>query len=407
MERTPSFLKWLASSLAGIALFTGLFLLKGNGRALPVLPQESPTASATPTQVEPARDLHTLMVTVARDDQRIASSILIVANPKVSKVRLYVIEPRVVIDTGASSLTNVATAGFESSSSNVQKAVSNALGVRIDGSLILQRLALAGLIDSVRGVDIVNPSAIRVHIQEQRDLVIPPGKVHLDGTRAAAYALARIPHEPMAVRTARLDTILRATVLKLPSDPERMKQTLSALGSLSRTTVPTGDVANFLVKVKSRRIWKAAKSINFVTVPSRLVAQHSAGWQRFALQNVVQQVGSFTKTVFVATDPSAIRVAVVSHYPTDRLSVRKDFRDTAYVFVDGGDSGLPRVTQVRILGSVSGKAVDKLRKALGLKRLDVTRIDPAQVGQSALHPIADMTVTLGVDYRALHIKGKA
>jgi len=407
VERTPSFLKWLASSLAGIALFTGLFLLKGNGRALPVLPQASPTASSSPTQVEPARDLHTLLVTVTRDDQHIASSLLIVATSNVSKVRLFVIEPRIVIDTGASSLTNLATAGFETSSSNVQRALTNALGVRIDGSLVLQRLALAGLIDSVRGVDIENPSSIRVPIQQRRDLVIPPGKVHLDGSRAAAYALVRIPHESMVVRTARLDMVLRAAVLKLPNDFERMKQTLSALGSLSRTTVPTGDVANFLLKVKRERVWKAAKSINFVTVPSRLVPHHSAGWQRFDLERVVQQVSTFTKTVFVAANPSSVRVAVVSHYPSDRLLVRKDFRDTSYVFVDGGESALPKVTHVRILGTVSAQVLDNLVATLGLKHVDVTRSDLAKVRKSSLHPIADLTVTLGVDYRALHIKGKA
>ena len=409
MERTPSFLKWLASALAGIALFTGLFLLKGNGRATPLPPEITASASPTATNATTERDLHNLLVTVTRDDQRISGGFLIVANKNVTKIHIFNIVPRVVVDTQGDLPIDLATAGFESGSSRVQQALQDASGVKIDGSLVLQRLALAGLVDSVRGIDIVNPSPVRVRIQEHRALTIPAGKVHLDGSRAAAYALARVAKEEPSAQTRRIDIVLRETLAHLPYAEKRMKETLSSLGSLSRTTIPTGDVANYLVSLERKHLWQDAQSTPFATVPSALGGRTKTSWQRFDLAQVMQQVGDFTPSAFVPFTKTSIRVAVSSKSAQDRLSARRDFRNTPFVFVDNGHQSSPKVTQVRVLSAVTPKTIVGLRKALGLKKVEVSyqakSSSTAARTSGALisgHRIADITVTLGVDYRALH-----
>ena len=409
MHRIPSFLKWLASGLAGIALFTGIFLLKGNGRALPLPPEVTASASPSVTPATTQVDLHNLLVTVARDDQRIAGSLLVVTDKNITKMRIFTISPRVVVDAQGSEPTDLATAGFENASTRVEQALEDASGVRIDGSLVLQRLALAGLVDSVRGIDIANPKAIRVRAQENRVFRIPAGRVHLDGSRAAAYALAKVAKEPRNAQSARISAVLQATLVKLPTSEQRMEETLSSLGSLSRTTVPTGDVARYLVRLNLKNAWLNAKSTPFATEPSDLGGKTKSSWERFDLHEVARQVGNFTPAAFTEYSKTSIRVAVSSKFAADRLGARRDFRNTPFVFVDGGKRILPKVTRVRVMSEVAPKAIVSLRKALGLKKIDVVyqAIGSATAKQSSAapssgHRVADITVTLGVDYRALH-----
>jgi len=408
VDRTPSFLKWLASSLVGIALFTGLFLLKGNGNLSPLTPEVTSSASPATTKASNKVDLHNLLIIVARDDKRIAGSFLIVTDRHITKIRIFSITPRVVIDTQGSVPTDLVAAGFNNSSSVIQQALEDASGVRIDGSLVLQRLALAGLVDSVHGIDLINPHTIRVRPQEHKVVIIPAGKVHLDGSRAAAYALVRLVKEPRSAQAMRIDSVLQATLSKLPNGEERMKETLSSLGSLSRTTVPTGDVARYLVRLNHKQVWRVAKSTPLATVPSLLGGKSKGTWERFDLQQVNKQVGNFTTSAFTEFSKTNIRIAVSSKFAADRLAARRNFRNTPFVFVDGGQQILPKVTRVKVWSGVAPKTIVSLRKALGLKKMHIVYVAVGaatdaheSAGRSAGHSIADITVTLGVDYRDL------
>jgi len=408
VDRTPSFLKWLASSLVGIALFTGLFLLKGNGRATPLPPEITASASPSASQEPATVDLHNLLITVARDDQRIAGSVLVLADENIAKVRMFTVSPRVVIDTQGSALTDLATAGFQNTSSRVQKGLEDASGVRIDGSLVLQRLALAGLVDSVHGIDIVNPSEIRVRAQKHRVFTIAAGAVHLDGIHAAAYALVKVAKEPRTAQPLRINRVLQATFAKLPRSEQRMKETLSSLGSLSRTTLPTGDVARYLVRLNQCHAWNHAQSTPLATVQSALGGKTKTAWERFDLQRVNRQVEDFTESAFTSYSKSNIRVAVSGNHASDRLAARRDLRDTPFVFVDGGEQTPPKITRAVILANVAPRTVVALRQALGLGKAHFVYLSPdsatASQGSGSLatgHRVADITVTLGVDYRAL------
>jgi hypothetical protein len=188
-----------------------------------------------------------------------------------------------------------------------------------------------------------------------------------------------------------------------------MKEVLSSLGSLSRTTVPTVDVANYLVQLNRKKVWTSTKSTTLATLASALGGKTKIFWERFDLNQVVHQVGSFTPTAYRSYSKSSIRVAVSSHNVSDRLAARDDFRNTPFVFVDNGGQIVPKITRVRVLYRMPALTIVNLRKTLGLKKLDVLQLGPAVndgiQGSGAKqngHRVADITVTLGVDYRALH-----
>ena len=78
MNRIPSFLKWLISSILAVALLTGIFFLRGDGQAAPLpaeltaSPTASPSASAT---ADPATDINNLMIALIDSEQKIAPSL--------------------------------------------------------------------------------------------------------------------------------------------------------------------------------------------------------------------------------------------------------------------------------------------------------------------------------------------
>ena len=110
--------------------------------------------------------------------------------------------------------------------------VSALLGVRIDASLVIDRLALAALIDAAGGA----PLQVRERIVERSSdgtelLAIAPGARVLDGRSAAAYATVAQPGESITEADRRLVEVLGRVLTGLPDDEEELRQVLLSLGT--------------------------------------------------------------------------------------------------------------------------------------------------------------------------------
>lgn len=415
MTRVPSLLKWLSSALAGLALFTGLFMLRGNGQAVPLPPYV--TASAMPTQSDDDVEIRTLLISVTNDVQRILGSFLVVSDPAVESVRIFTIDPRVLIDPGGDDLLDLREAGFQYSAGSVQQSLQIALGVRIDATLVLQRLALAGLVDAVGGIDITNPNAIRIPVQGDQTKVIDAGQVHLNGVLSGGYIVAREQNEQVHDRQSRISAVLMAALAKLPTDEIRMQETLSALGSLSRTTVPTNQVADFLVLLGQHDIWTTEQAEPLATATSYLhpagsTANRNQEWQRFALPKAMRQMRAYAQTLQGKEVDSKIRVMVSSHSTIDRLQARRELRNSQFAFVDGGTVSLRQNSRFIIHSKrVTTKDITELQQKLQLKNPKVIRQQVSDL--SAQNPkqrqlqVADVTIQIGIDYRAKHNSEKS
>lgn len=268
MNRIPSFLKWLISSILAVALLTGVFFLRGDGQAAP-LPAEittSPTASPTSSATaEPATDINNLMIALINSEQKIVSITVLRQSTDGTKLAIVNIDPATLIVPPGQGFVPISDAGLQGSFDGVDQAISGALGIPIDGSIYLQRLALAGLVDGVGGVTINSENLYRVSESGEAAEYVRSGSSILAGGPAAGYAMLKSKFETTDQFMSRTNQVLRAVFENQQGDQERVDEVLSALGSLAKSNVPTQSIARLIVELRTSNLWSSA---NISRVPS-------------------------------------------------------------------------------------------------------------------------------------------
>ncbi len=257
MNRIPSFLKWLISSILAIAVLTGVFVLRGDGQAAP-LPAEI-TASPSPSSTaEPATDINNLMIALIDSNQKIVSVTVLKQSSDGTKFAIVNIDPATLIVPPGQGFVSISDAGLQGSFTGVDKSISGALGIPIDGSIYLRRLALAGLVDDVGGVTIDSKNLYRVSEAGQPAQYVRLGSAVLDGGAAAGYAMVKSKFETTDEFMNRTNQVLRAVFENQTGDQARIDEVLSALGSLAQSNVPTQSIARLLVELRTANLWPNA-----------------------------------------------------------------------------------------------------------------------------------------------------
>jgi hypothetical protein len=238
--------RWFWVALVGVGALIVLVLVvtAGGGTDRP-----TPGQSATPSM---SAEQQTLLVQVRNDDDLGADNVIVGVDGGLPTTQVLVPSRLVVDPPGSAPQTLARTAsGLDRTAS--QDSLRDLLALRIDGTLSLARLALAGMVDFVGGIMVDVDTTITTVDEStgQKVVVVPAGSQHLDGTQAAAYALAWLPDEPETARLQRWSQVLTATVSELPDDPLRIEQMLTSLGGSARTTVSTSLVGAFLLRMRA------------------------------------------------------------------------------------------------------------------------------------------------------------
>ena len=256
MNRIPPFLKWLTSALVAIGLLTGILFLKGEGQPTPL--PEQVTATPTPGTELPIAEVNNLLIALIDSSQHIVSATILQKALDDSSLHVVNVDPDTEISVAGQAPVKLADAGLGGSFDGVDEAISVAIGTPVDGSVYLQRLALAGLVDSVGGISVTSDGIYRVSVPEELDAYVYKGTANLDGKQAAGYAMVRGRTETAESFTSRTNQVLRATFEKMPSDQQRVEEVLSALGSLARSNVPTASIAKLVVSLRDNNLWPIA-----------------------------------------------------------------------------------------------------------------------------------------------------
>ena len=110
------------------------------------------------------------------------------------------------------------------------KALTDLLGVHVDGGWVLTQAGLAALVDKVGGV----PAEVDVDVVTKAadgtdTVVVRAGSQHLDGAAAAAYATYAAPEEPEQARLARFYDVLDGVLRGLPDQTREIEGTVTSL----------------------------------------------------------------------------------------------------------------------------------------------------------------------------------
>ena len=385
MNRVHPLVRWLAGSTVAVALLTLAFVVKGNGQPVP-LPSTvtaSPSSSAVP--VKPSTDR--LFIQLSDQRNRVEANVLVVRTA--SGLQVVTLNSKVAFDFGQVGIQTIESAGQITSMATMAQVIQDGTGLTIGPVLQMQRLALAGLIDAVGGVQVNSASLIDVAADPTNPEWVAAGVNQLQGGVAADYALYQGKRETAVAKSSRTVEVLKAALAKLPRDLVRCSDLLSALGGTARTSVPTDDVAAFLTDLNAHAMWPKTTHVDIPTRRSDLQRQASSTWLRVDPADATK--------IAIATAPSKpakksdSRIVVVAGGDaTTRLRIRDKLRAKGYTFVDGGFAKVASVTTITLDSTLTTFSTRTFAIAVGADTLTVKVLQNADI-------YGDVRISVGAD----------
>ena len=349
--------------LVVIVIVMAAVLIRGAASQTPATPNPSPTALA---------ERPTLLVQLRDDSLRTVDNVVMGLHPTATgegAVAMY-LPADLVVDLREGLDEQTADLGVRPIS-DAGPLVSAQTGVRVDDAFVMDRLAFAGMVDAVGGVELALDQPL---VTEDRfgniTGIIPVGTRTLDGPQAAVYALYLGPTEPQTARQERFARVWLGVLAKLPENPEKVRAILGNLGALARSTDATALLADYLTATGQTVREGRVRSANLATRPGA-TGPLPIQWTDPA--PVAVQAAELFPGALVGDDPNATRVRVfrgISGIPPVETYMA-ELRSAGLIPVWAGSG-----TQVPVSAVTAATAAD-LAAAQRVARLSGT--DPAGV----------------------------
>ncbi len=381
MNRIPPFIKWLVGTLLALALLTGTFFVKG---------QQDLEVAGNQNSVDAAQ-IETLLIQFAGTDESTGGLAILIKEPNES-LQVFNISPRVAMSFNQAGIMTLAAAGTQLQPGDVAQGVSIATGIRIDGILTLQRLAVAGLVDSLGGIYVDAQSGLLVSSGDDPAMYVSPGRQLVDGQHAAGYAMVKQFTESESNQVARMNEVLASIFSGIPEDSGKLDETFAALGSLARSNISISEIANFFTAINELSLWQTAEFKSVAVDTSELELMPDSNWLRIRQPETWNLVSKFSPSAKLTFSPSVMRVEVTSEEATDRSVIAGDLAQIGLGFIDGGFSQTPEQTLLILSPKVDIDAVIDLRSKLGLPNAQIE-------WDFELGEYSDLQLIIGADYR--------
>ena len=358
-----------------------------------------PTTPAQPTPAPTAfAEQQTLLIQVRNDADLGADNMVAAVGGSLPAAQLLV-PSRLIVDVPGAGQQTLGQSARLLDRSASQDALSDLLALRIDGTLSLARLALAGMVDYVGGITVDVDRAIPVtdEVTGTETVAVPAGTQTLDGNQAATYALAWLPEEPEASRMARYSQVMTATISSLPDDALRIQEMLTSLGGSARTTTTTPAVAEFLLQMRTS-ILAGGQQVR-VLPTNDIEAGEALAVVRVDLRAADAVMTSLMPQAVLSGVESSPRVLVQNGVGTPGLGAgaRDRLVGAGMVYINGGNAEQFGLEQTLVIvaddTSASLALGEQVAEALGVP---ATAVQIAEDGQN----VADVVVVLGADFVA-------
>ena len=126
-------------------------------------------------------------------------------------------------------------------------ALSDLIGVTVDGSWTLTQSALAALVDKIGGVTVAVDKDVTTTANGTTTIVVPAGTRKLSGANAALFASFQAAGETDQAELTRFDAVLKQVLAGLPKTQAGLTTVLASLGSGSTTSFAPARLASFLI----------------------------------------------------------------------------------------------------------------------------------------------------------------
>ncbi len=135
----------------------------------------------------------------------------------------------------------------------VMTAVQNQTQVPVDDAWVMDRLAFAGLVDAVGGVRLELPARTAYLNDQGLPEILEAGPQTLAGAKAADYVLDPSLRNEQ-VRLQRFQNVWDQILRRFPTDQEKARTLVVSLGALSKPTMNTDQLADYLSAARDLRV---------------------------------------------------------------------------------------------------------------------------------------------------------
>lgn len=345
----------------------GVLLTRTSDERPQPAPEPSPTATVVPTNAG------TLLLQLKDSEGSAVVNVLLGGEPALHEGSALSLPPGLLIATPTVMALEATPGSVDTLAA--KNGISTALLVRVDATLTLDRLALAGLVESVNGVTV--------------DVGL--GSVTLDGVTAADYATSMRPGDAETDRRLRAQAVIIQALRGLPDNDEAMRQLLASLGSLARSTATNDELVPLLEQIRldalSGTMLKADLPVTVVSSgTNEAVVVDQSGTRAL--------VGQMFPTDVLTTGQTPLPRVVLEAAGASAgyvLKVRRQLTDSGVAVIDGGVSASPlRVSRVLL-----NAAVPRSRD-LGFSISDSLGLPDWAVQASTDSPV-DVILRLGAD----------
>jgi len=350
-------------------------------------------APAPPAAEEAAmRTQSTLLFQVQGENGSAAASALLAHDPETQEGAALLIPPQVLVTvpgTGSlpfgRALSNVPPQGL-------RDALSDLIGVTVDGGWVITTPVLTQLIDALGGV----PVDVDVPVVQGQTVLLSPGPQNLDGARAVQFLLYLAPGEQEQARLARLQEVLDGLVNVLPRSTEELTAQLQVLGERSVTTLELPALAQYLIGLATD---DEAGQLQYDSLP---VIPIDPGGGVMAFRVDVPRLTAVVDRLLAASVPPGVReggnrVLVLNGVGTPGLGeqVRAKLAPAGFVFV--GSRNAPQfgyaTTQVLVPEATTEA------QQLGERVAEAIGVPASSVVTQDFGTVADVVVLVGADFR--------
>lgn len=350
----------------------------------------TPSAAGVRTQ-------QTVLLQVRGGDGDAVSSALMARDSKRKQAAIVLVPNRVVAQVPGSGAQPFGTAlGQPGGPALSRSTLADLLGVRVDGSWVLDQAAFARLVDSIGGIKVDVDVDIIGKQGKDSVVLIPKGPAQqLNGARALAMLAYHAPGEDELAAMPRLQHVLAGVLERLPAGSDALTALAGQLGTGSQVS-SLGQVTDVLDGVRADA---AGDRTAFQILP--VLAVDTAGQTSYRIE-----AGGVTRMVDQVLAGSRLpgrfdqgnRVLVLDQVGTTGLgpTVRDKVVAADFVFVDvRNQKPFGRKQTIIVVFDTAAKTqarAKRLATALGLPQA------PIEVSARAQN-IADLIVILGSDFK--------
>ena len=185
------------------------------------------------------RTQRTVLLQVRGADGTAVASAVLAHDPASTSGAVVLVPPQVIVTVPGSGTGPFGRVIKTSPETSARNALSDLLGVTLDGGWLLDVATVGRLVDLEGGVR----ATVDAAVVSGSTVVLQPGPQRLDGAHAVAFATYLAAGEQEQTRLARLQAVLDGIVTALPA---KVQPLLGSLGNRSLTTLPLSELADLL-----------------------------------------------------------------------------------------------------------------------------------------------------------------